>query len=161
MDKIELTEKDVNITLSRLNDQIAWYSQKSRRACFYYKFFKVIQILMSAVIPLVSLFVFSNAQKIMAVLGALILIAEGIQQLNQYQQTWLSYRSISESLKQEKYTFLARSGVYAAIQIPEKLLSERIENLMNREHNQWFSFQSQTHIQEQAKTQKLGKDKSI
>jgi Protein of unknown function (DUF4231) len=33
--------------------------------------------------------------------GALIAVLEGLQQLNQYQQNWIRYRSTCESLKRE------------------------------------------------------------
>ena len=48
-----------------------------------------------------------------AALGALIVVLEGVQQLNQYQQNWSAYRSTCEALKHEKYLFLAHAGPYA------------------------------------------------
>lgn len=153
-------QEGVMVTLVRLDDQIAWYSKKSQRACRFYKLLKFIQIFISALIPLFSVFLNSEAQKIMAVLGVLILLIEGIQQLNQYQQIWLSYRSICESLKKEKYTFLARSSCYSAIENPDKLLSERIENLISQENSRWFSLQLQTRVQDQNKSPELEKTQS-
>ncbi|HEE9786654.1 TPA: DUF4231 domain-containing protein [Enterobacter soli] len=140
-------EKGNSITLTRLDEQISWYSRKSRHARISYKSLKIIQISISATIPLLSIFIPSQAQKIMAFLGLLLLIIEGIQQLNQYQKTWLTYRSTCEFLKQEKYIFLARAGVYNFISTPEKLLSERIEEIISKEHGQWFSLQTQEYTE--------------
>jgi hypothetical protein len=42
-------------------------------------------------------------------LGAVVVVVEGFQQLNQYQQLWTSYRSTAEALKHEKYLFLGRA----------------------------------------------------
>ena len=52
--------------------------------------------------------------------GALIVALEGVQQLQQYQQNWTTYRSTAERLKHEKFLFLARSGAYASAERPRR-----------------------------------------
>ena len=140
-----MSEEDGNTTLKRLDEQISWYGRKSRKACFLYKSLKILQIAISAIIPLISLFINEEAKRIMAVLGVIILFIEGLQQLNQYQQTWLIYRSTCEMLKHEKYTFLAGAGVYTTADNAEIMLSERTEALMLQEHSRWYSLQEKTH----------------
>ena len=71
--------------------------------------------------------------------GALIVVLEGLQQLQQYQQNWTTYRSTCERLKHEKFLFLARAGPYAAAPDPEPLLAERVEGLVSQEHAAWVS----------------------
>ena len=73
-----------------------------------------------------------------AVLGAVVVVLEGIQHLNQYQSNWISYRATAEALKHEKYLFLARAGPYTGPQA-EPLLAERIESLISQEHSKWVS----------------------
>lgn len=140
-----MTEEYGRITLKRLDEQISWYARKSRIACFLYKSLKILQIMISAIIPLISLFINEEAERIMAVLGVIILFIEGLQQLNQYQQTWLIYRSTCEMLKHEKYTYLAGAGVYTTADNAEIMLSERTEALMLQEHSRWYSLQEKTH----------------
>ena len=71
--------------------------------------------------------------------GALIVVLEGIQQLQQYQQNWTTYRSTCERLKHEKFLFLGRAGPYAEVPNPESLLAERVESLVSQEHAAWVS----------------------
>lgn len=49
-------------------------------------------------------------QLLAAVFGALIVVIEGLQQLYQSLRNWLLYRSTCESLKHEKYLFLASAA---------------------------------------------------
>jgi hypothetical protein len=71
--------------------------------------------------------------------GALIVVLEGLQQLQQYQQNWTSFRSTCERLKHEKFLFAARAGPYAAAPRPGALLAERVEGLVSQEHAAWVS----------------------
>jgi hypothetical protein len=49
-------DDDQNVTLKRLDDQIAWYSSQSARAQHKYKLMKIMQIVVAALIPLVTVF---------------------------------------------------------------------------------------------------------
>jgi Protein of unknown function (DUF4231) len=75
-------------------------------------------------------------------LGGLILVLEGLQQLGQYHDTWISYRGTSERLKTEKFLFLASAGPYAR-QNKERLLAERVEDLVSQEHVKWVITQEE------------------
>ena len=69
---------------------------------------------------------------------------EGLLQLNQYHQNWISYRSTCETLKHEKYLYLANAGPYAAATSAHTLLAERIESLVSQEHAKWAAGQEET-----------------
>lgn len=73
--------------------------------------------------------------------GALIAVFEGLQQLKQYQQNWIRYRSTCESLKHEKYLYLAKAGPYAGVSDAHALLAERVESLVSQEEGKWVSAQ--------------------
>jgi Protein of unknown function (DUF4231) len=128
-------------TLERLDDQINWYDRKGTSHKRYFNTLKVVAIVAAAAIPfLAALPLDAQLSRIIAAaLGALIVIIEGIQQLYQLQTNWLLYRSTCESLKHEKYLFLAGAGPYGAAQNPHSLLAERIESLVSQEHAKWTS----------------------
>ena len=126
-----------DVTLQRLDDQIAWYDRKSATAQRRFKFLKGSQLLFAASIPVVATLDVHAA--VAGTLGGLIVVLEGMAQLNQYQQNWQAYRSTCESLKHEKYTFLARAGPYAGVRKPIPLLADRIEGLISQEHAKWVS----------------------
>jgi hypothetical protein len=138
------------VTLDRLADQIAWYDKKSRAARYRYKAIKLLQIIVAAIVPLVTVFDFPSPGKITALLGLSMLIMEGIQQLGQYQENWITYRSTCEALKHEKYAFLADAGPYAATSAPIPILADRIEGLISQEHAKWISTMSRAKASEGA-----------
>lgn len=129
----------LDVTLDHLQDQIEWYDRKSGQNQKRYKQFKILTILAAALIPACSQLPYSTF--VAAALGVLVVIAEGLQQLNQYQANWISYRSTAEALKHEKFLFLAKAGLYATPDDPHALLAERIESLISQEHAKWASTQ--------------------
>jgi hypothetical protein len=117
---------------ARLEDQIAWYDAKSQQNQRRFKEFKVCQLVAAAAIPVAA--AASAPLWLMGGGGALIVVLEGLQQLQQYQQNWITYRSTCERLRHEKYLFLGRAGSYAKASNPESLLAERVEGLVSQEH---------------------------
>lgn len=110
-----------------MEDQISWYDGKSRAAQRWFKGLKVLTIVSAAVVPLAAGLAWHPV--VVGAIGVLIVVAEGIQQLNQYQHNWITYRSTCEALKHEKYLFLAKAGPYGSADDPTKLLAERVESL--------------------------------
>ena len=144
------TEDEPDPIWARLEDQIGWYENRSAQAQRAYSNLKIVQIIVGAVIPF-----FAGFQEqlkavlpdrldlvpalLIAALGVIVVVLEGVQQLNQYQKTWLDYRSTAEALKREKFLFLAGAGPYAGSEERRPRLAERIEELIASEHSRWVS----------------------
>lgn len=126
----------------RLESQIAWYDKKSNQNQRWFKRLKVLQIVTAAAIPVAA--ALSVSTEVIGAAGALIVVLEGLQQLQQYQQFWTTYRSTCERLKHEKYLYLAHAGPYTMAPRPEALLAERVEGLVSQEHAAWVSQQQET-----------------
>ena len=126
-----------DVTLERLEDQIAWYDRKSGECQRRFKWLKGAQLVAAAAIPVVA--TLGAHAAVPAALGALIVVLEGFQQLNQYQQNWSAYRSTCELLKHEKFLFLARAGPYGGTDNARAILADRIEGLISQEHAKWVS----------------------
>lgn len=124
-------------TLDRLEDQVNWYDKKSASAQIGYKVCRGIVLVSAALIPLsVNL---SIGSMVAACLGALIVVVEGFQQLNQYHQNWMNYRSTCEALRHEKFLSMANAGPYVAADNLNAMLAERIEALISQENSKWVS----------------------
>jgi hypothetical protein len=134
-------------TEARLASQIAWYDGRAAKNQRWYKNLKFTVIVISTAIPLLA-----GAQVpvppilglqnwLLGLLGAIIAVIEGVQQLNQYHGNWISYRSTCEALKHEKFLFIGNAGAYATAKNPQALLAERIESLVSQEHAKWASVQ--------------------
>ncbi len=128
---------------ARLQDQLSWYGQKSREARKAFKIIKVIEIVAAALIPFLTGQIGDKAwpgiSYVVGGLGVVITILEGLLHLNQYQENWSSYRATAESLKHEKFMFLAKAGPYANAVDPRVALAERIEAVMAQENSQWVA----------------------
>jgi hypothetical protein len=123
----------------RVEDQIAWYDVKSSFNQRRFKVLKICQIVTAAAIPVAASL--SAPLWLIGAGGALIVVLEGLQQLQQYQQNWTSYRATCERLRHERFLFQAHAGPYAAAADPAVLLAERVEGLVSQEHAAWTSQQ--------------------
>jgi Protein of unknown function (DUF4231) len=122
---------------ARAREQIAWYDRKSRVNQRWFKALKVCQIVTAAAIPVMASE--GAVTWLIGSAGALIVVLEGLQQLQQYQQNWTTYRATCERLKHEQFLFLARAGPYREVSQPEVMLAERVEGLVSQEHAAWAS----------------------
>jgi Protein of unknown function (DUF4231) len=124
-------------TWDRLQNQLAWYDAKSRLNQRWFKRLKVCQIVVAAAIPVAA--ATPAPDWLMGAGGALIVVLEGLQQLQQYQQNWTTFRATCERLKHEQFLFLAQAGPYGIAANPEALLAERVESLVSQEQAGWVS----------------------
>ncbi|MGH3766747.1 MAG: DUF4231 domain-containing protein [Pseudonocardiaceae bacterium] len=124
----------------RLEDQLGWYDRKSMLAQRAYKRVKLGQLVVGATVPVVAGLQVPAA--VTATLAAMVVIAEGAQQLYQWQTNWVLYRSTAESLKHEKYLYLAAAGPYNTDD-RHRVLAERLEGLVSQEHAKWTESRQQ------------------
>jgi hypothetical protein len=135
-----------DVTMERLDDQLKWYGDRSSRNQRYYKSLKILVIVVAASIPVLSgNLPFLGPDGVpkwgLGVLGALVAVIEGIQQVYQFHANWLSYRATCEGLKREKFLYLAKAGPYAAAADGDVLLAERVEAMISQENAKWVSSQ--------------------
>ncbi|MGR6967974.1 DUF4231 domain-containing protein [Geodermatophilus sp. URMC 61] len=121
-------------TWDRLQDQLAWYDRKSGAAQRAYKRVKIAQLLLAAAVPVAVAARLPGV--VTALLGALVVVLEGVQQLYQWQTNWVLYRATNEALQHEKFLYLAGAGPYSGPQ-PRRVLAERVEGLVSQEHAKW------------------------
>ncbi|AYF78371.1 DUF4231 domain-containing protein [Nocardia yunnanensis] len=118
----------------RLDEQALWYSRKSAQARTMYKRVKLAQIVVGALVPVLA--ALSAPAYVTAVTAALVVMAEGAQQLFQWQPTWIQYRFTAELLKHERYLYLAQVGPYTA-QNRREVLAQRVETITFNENAAW------------------------
>src|SRR5258708_7421727 len=122
----------------RLEQQIKWYDTSSGTAQRWFKRVKLCEFVFSGLVPITALLA---AGWVTASLGAAAVLLEGLQQLNQWQHNWITYRSTCEALRHEKYSYIARSGSYAALTDDQsmKALVERDELLVSTDHANMYT----------------------
>jgi hypothetical protein len=131
-------------TLSRLADNLAWYSAKSNSNKTWFQALKLATIVSAALIPVASTAAVPHGAQLAAGLGVLIAVIESVQQLKQYHDNWISYRGAEEALKHEQYFYLGQAGPYRGVDNPHALLAERIEAIVSQEEKAWMSAHTST-----------------
>jgi len=131
-----------DITLQRLDEEIAWYDRAAGRDQLWYRTMKFVVIIAAALIPFLSgMEAIKPWPWLIGALGVLIAVAEGIQQVNQHHANWTAFRATCEALKREKYLYHANAGPYVGVQDARALLAERVEALISQETTKWASLQ--------------------
>lgn len=138
---------DVNISEQdyidhRLNDQIEWYDNKSLKSKKYYVYIKIFQLFITSVMPILSYFTSSSLKIWVIIISCLLVFLESLNSLFKNQENWIEYRKTSELLKQEKYMYLARSGIYEDACNEFTMLVERCETIISSENINWSNMQN-------------------
>jgi hypothetical protein len=128
-------ERAADLTMEALDGQLDYFEGKSKQAKRCYQWLRVATVVVAAAIPVVA--AAGGDPVISAVLGALIVVFEGIQQVFQCHERWVDFRSNINALESEKRLFLTRAGPYAEMGAPGRTFSERFEAIMNADSVTW------------------------
>ena len=125
---------------NRVDNQINWMESKSRSNQQRYKILKIVEIVSAAAIPFLVGFhkIHDVFPIITGLLGVLIVLLNGIQQLYKYQENWIIYRTTIEALSREKMLFENRAGVYTDENAFQRFV-ENIEALLANENKVWLN----------------------
>ncbi len=127
---------------TRLIEELGWYDARARKNQRWYRVIKILQLIAAALVPVMA--GMGVSAWITGGLGSAIVVMEGIQQLYQFQEHWIAYRSTWEGLRREQLLYEAHAGDYATAASPPTLLAERVEGLVAREHARWVFLQEAT-----------------
>lgn len=130
---------------NRVDNQIDWYDKKSSWNQSMFKRLQILQIIAAASIPILAGFITPETidmKHIVAGIGALIAIISGILSLYKFQENWIQYRTVSESLKRQKYLFLTKTYPYHTDDAYHVLV-ENVENLISQENSKWSQYTQQ------------------
>ena len=121
---------------SRLEEQNGWYSNKSSVNKKYHMRVKITILIASSLIPVIATFDFDGKYNnvIMGGLGALVAVLSGLHSIKKYDETWISYRKVSESLKRERVYFETNTSPYRESSNDFGLLVERVEKIIAEEN---------------------------
>lgn len=134
----------------RLQDQIDWYDAKSAQNQKKFKRFRKIEIFTAALIPLLSGIAASKIDTqgidinlllliIIGISGVVITIVSSIITLQKFQENWIEYRTICETLKKEKYSYQTGIKPYNK-ENSFQILVQRIESIISKENTNWANY---------------------
>lgn len=125
---------------TRVDDQILWYDHKSLHCQKIYKICQTIEIIIAALIPLLSGYSGTHISIaiIIGIMGAVIAIIESITKLFKWHENWIEYRTTCELLRYQKYLYLTKSAPYnTKPETIDNIFVRNIENIISSENNKW------------------------
>ena len=125
--------------VERYENQVKWYSDKSGINKKLYQWFQWGAIVLSASIPVLVVSFEGNYKWITVILSIVLAIATSGLKTFKFQENWVGYRTIAETLKKEKYYYGAELNEYASADDKEQLFVERVETVISRENTLWVS----------------------
>ena len=99
----------------RLKGQVDWYDRKAKANQRAYKVSKISIIVLAILIPVFAEYGFipgfeeSRAFLVGTAAGVIVLL-EGLQVLNKWQENWILYRATCEGLRNEQHLFAEKAG---------------------------------------------------
>ena len=128
----------------RLQANIDWYDNKARLNQRAYKASKIAIILLAIAIPFLAEYGFipglnDTRALLVGFASGGILLLEGLQAVNKWQENWILYRATCESLRNEQHLFAEKAGPYVELkpEAAQRLLAERTSSLVMAEHSKW------------------------
>jgi len=123
----------------RYEDQIKWYSDKATHFKRLYQFFQWMVIILSAVVPVLIIIIPKENELITVLISVVLSIGTTGLKTFKFQENWINYRTISETLKKEKYFYDAELDNYSSCDDKKALFIERVESLISRENSLWVT----------------------
>ncbi|GAA1865447.1 hypothetical protein GCM10009715_10770 [Paeniglutamicibacter psychrophenolicus] len=115
--------------------QFRWYDRAASRSRWAYQGLKALTLASGASVTVLAALAAPAA--LTALVGGLIVLFEGLQQIGQFHAKWLNYRSTAERMRHEGFFFAAGVGAYANPERRRERLARFIEESVSTEHAAW------------------------
>lgn len=121
-----------------INVYLKYYDSKSVAYKKRFLVLTVSDIILSAMIPFVVLFIdgFSAAKYIVALMGSIITIVKGLNTAFGYHKLWIEYRTVAEALKHQKDLYINNCSPYNG-QNKKELLVIIVNSILENENRNW------------------------
>ncbi|MCP5245836.1 MAG: DUF4231 domain-containing protein [Burkholderiales bacterium] len=116
-----------------LNGQREWYSKKATSYKKWGQILSVVVIGSGALVSVVQLVPVDTdvgarvIAMLTAFLGLIITLAKGIDRIGKFEESWVSYRKASESMKREYRLYINNAGSYAEMDNEEQAYRRFVE----------------------------------
>lgn len=127
---------------TRVKDQIEWYDKKSSWHKKLFMRLKITETILALLIPLLTGYITTTMvglKIVVGLIGIIVAATANIITLYKFQENWIEYRTVAESLKHEKFLYITHAGAYKdSTSFP--IFVERFESFISKENTQWASY---------------------
>lgn len=133
-----MSSSQINDPLEIVQKKLNWYGTKSKKYKSIYNYLVGIDIVISALIPFVSIFITTHpfSQYIVALMGSCVTIISGFLATFQFHDLWIEYRITAERLKHLKTLFELNVYPYDGIDKIERFISD-MSTIEDKENMSW------------------------
>ncbi|MGI5487968.1 DUF4231 domain-containing protein [Microtetraspora malaysiensis] len=118
------------------DESYRWYLRAAIKARRYHRLSEVIQLLISAAIPVSAVLIPDNAQT-PAVLGAILVVLTGLKSIFHWQDDYLRFSAAREAVEAERRLYLTGGEPYDDTAIKDHLLVKSITRIERQEMGAW------------------------
>jgi len=136
-------DKFAEYLTSRFQDQITWYNDSASRNKLLYQIFQWSVIILSATVPVLVASMPKKYQWFTIAVSIVLAIGTAALKTFRFQENWINYRTVSETLKKEKHFYDAGLDNYTNTDDREALFVERVESMISRENSMWVTMHQQ------------------
>ena len=129
----DYTEMTIETYLAeRLTKEIAAYEKKSHFHRAWFIVFKVIQIIVLALVPILASLPIPCFKLLAVIASCLVLVLEALLAVSNHKDKWRIYQATSKELASEKFTFETTFSIYKEKSTEDRfaLLVDRCENII-------------------------------
>ncbi len=127
----------------RYEKEIKWYDTKSVKNKRLYYWFQWGALIISPLVAVLVAFLPEEIKWVTATIAAILAIITAALKAFKYQENWLNFRTIAESLKKEKHFYDAELNDYSNSNDKEAVFVERVEALISKENSLWITTHNQ------------------
>ena len=127
----------------RYQEQIDYYGSKAGWNKRIYNWFQWSVIIVSSLLPVLVVSIDAKYKLVAAGLSVVLAIGTSALKAFKFQENWLNYRQLAETLKQEKHFYDAEIGAYATAADKRATFVDRVESLLSRENAIWTNVHQQ------------------
>ena len=129
-----------------LRKQREWYSTNASRAKRWNNSLAIIVLAAGALISVIQiLHDHSCTPLVTAILGAIVVLAKGLERIGKYNENWMGYRKASESMNREYRLYINNAGDYQDTTGEKgayRRFVEQVERILAEEQNQFWQSRS-------------------
>lgn len=127
----------------RYQDQIDYYGAKAGWNKRMYNWFQWSVIIVSSLLPVLVVSINEKYKLVAAGLSVVLAIGTSALKAFKFQENWLNYRQLAETLKQEQHFYDADIGGYATAVDKRAMFVDHVESLISRENAIWTNVHQQ------------------
>ncbi len=121
---------------TRYNAAVRWYDSKSIWNKKYYNITQISIIVLSSMTPVFAILELKWPTTIAA---SLVAIGTGLIKFMKFEENWLNYRTICETLRKEPHLMDAGLSDYSRCENKYQMFVDRVESLISRENTLWLT----------------------